>query len=564
MRFILNEYLSSLKEDKELDAFVEELAKSMKYIPTSKIQKGRQFGVDISAVGSDEDGKRKLFLFVIKQGNFSRKTWDSGNVNDIRPSIIEIFDVYMKTRIVKPYDRLPIKIIVTCNGYLEQTVQDNWTNFVNQHTSESIEFDFWGIDKLCLFAEAFQMQEEILTPKLALEFRRALSFIDLPDYNLSHLYNFFEELLPNNEIEKINDKQIFKKLRLANLCLSIIVNWCEKSDNLKPAYIASERIILNLWKWLSVNRYIEKKGVVKEYVKILTNWKELNHKYLNKTYEYFKVQDGLSIGVPSHNEYCILTFEQIGIVAIMGLFQLWETELVIDDPKSSEIAKNYFSEANAIAECLKNLILQNPSSLSPKYDEHCIEIDLSLQLLCSLGRYNIAVPWLRDLINRIILNYNIDNLLPLLHSDYTKLNSGKSEIQETSFLIPMLAEWCIILKQIDMYRLLKDFIQRKLPKLNLQMWFPDKDVENYLYSSQANNYGTTMINIKLPDNYLLMEMNISEEKILLNAENNFSYNQLGLTFLNSLASRHFRTYPFPNSRRKFLRSVFCFQNSLEV
>lgn len=558
MRFILNEYLSSLKEDGELDSFIEELLKSMHYIPTTKIQRGRQYGVDLSAIGKDEDNTKKLFLFVIKQGNFSRKVWDGGNVNDIRPSITEILDVYLSTRIPKPYDKLPVKIIVACNGFLEQTVQVNWAQFVNNNTTDKVEFDFWGLDKLSSFAEIHQMQEEILTPSLALQFRRSLSFIDLPDYNLSHLYKFINDLLPYKESEKLTDKQVLKKLRLVHLCMGIINSWCTKSNNLKPAFIASERIILNTWGWLSGNGYIEKKGVHGEYFKILSSWKILNHSYLNKTFEFFKIQDGLGRGISDYNEYCLVTFEQIGIISVMGLYELWECSCLMDEKINVKVATNKYEEVEAIAITLSNLILQNPSSLSPRYDEHCIEINLALTLLYETGFFNVAIPWLKDLIDRMILEYQMDDFFPLLNSDAKKLNIEKAKTQESSLLINMLAEWCLILKQRRHYSIIRNFIKNKMPHLNLQMWIPDKDVEKHLYTRTINDSGTTMVSINLPENHLLLEMNMAEERVIMNEEKDFSCNTNALLFIPYLSSRHFRNYPFPNSWRKFLSTRFCF------
>jgi len=44
----------------------------------------------------------------------------------------------------------------------------------------------------------------------------------------------------------------------------------------------------------------------------------------------------------------------------------------------------------------------------------------------------------------------------------------------------------------------------------------------------------------------------------MNYEKNFSYNKYALSIMPFLASRHFRTYPFPNSWRGYLLTNFCF------
>lgn len=561
MRFIISEYLSSLKEDNELDAFLEELLKSMRFIPMAKIQRGRQYGVDLPAIGTDEDGKRKLLLFVIKQGNFSRKNWDSGNVNDIRPSIIEILDVYLTTRIPKPYDSLPVKIIVCCNGDMEQVIQENWAQFVNKQTTEGLEFDFWGLHRLVDYAEKYQMQEDVFSAELALNFRRALSFIDLPDYNLSHLYKFIRTLLPTIEPEPLTDRQVQKKLRLINLCMSIIHAWCKKSNNLKPSYVASERIVLATFKWLSENNFVGKQKAWTVFYALLQNWRFLNHSYLARTAEYFTTQDGLGIGIANHDEYCLVTYEQIGIISMMGIFELWECSLALrqENTEALKRAKDAFINAEGIANILTRLIENNPSSLNPRYDEHCIEINLALILLYETGLFQVAINWLRGLIDRLILNVKIANFFPLFHSEPENLKFEKANEQESSLLTNILAEWCLILRQLGYYHSLRDFLIADMPKLNLQMWLPDKEVENFLYTEDASKKaGSTMIGIEIPKNHLMLEMHMAEERQIINDEKDFSYNKYFLAFMPFLASRHFRTYPFPNNWRCYLRTNFCF------
>jgi len=91
-----------LKESGELDALLTDLIMSMDMKPLSKPQKGaRQYGVDLAAIGLDpDDDAEKLFLFVIKQGNINRNTWD-GQQQSVRESLNEINDVYLSSMLDK-------------------------------------------------------------------------------------------------------------------------------------------------------------------------------------------------------------------------------------------------------------------------------------------------------------------------------------------------------------------------------------------------------------------------------------------------------------------------------
>lgn len=560
MRLVLSDYLVAMKEDGELDSFLVQLLLSMKRLPIAKIQKGRQYGVDIPAVGEDADGVRKLFLYVVKRGNFSRKNWDT-HENDIRPSINEILDVFLKSRVPKPYDQLPVKIIVCCNGEMETAVLQNWSMYVNEHTTDKITFDFWGIHHLVDYADRFQMQEETLSEGLLLNFRRALLFLDLPDYNLSHLYAFLNDLLADKSTPQLTDRQVHAKLRLLNLCMGIVQSWCQKSGNLKPSYIASERIVLATANWIKSQNLIERKDVWKLFYAIIQNWRRHCHEYIDKTYKHFSVRDGLSLRIPSHEEYCLVTYEQIGILSTIGILELWECSLSLSfaEPIAIEKGQQAFASAEAIANILVNLINNNPSSLNPKYDEHCIEINLGLVLLYEAGLFREAFNWLKGIMDRLSLNITIADFFPLYDADPQKLLIERVKDQKSSFLCNFLAEWCLNFRKHELYKSFTDLLNEKLPEVNHQLWFPDKETERSLYAANASDKnGSTMIGIKFPKDPLIFEMHIAEERAILNEEKNFFYNKQGFSFLPFISSRHFRTYPFPNSWRCYLNSKFCF------
>lgn len=142
MRFILSEYITLLKEDGELDTLLTDLLMAMKITPISKPQRGRQHGVDIAAVGIDpEDGKKKVYLFVVKQKNLTRSSWNK-EVNSVRPSLDEVIDVYIPTMLDKRYKKLPIKIVVATNGEMVQNVQINWKNYVDNNSKKKRKYAF--------------------------------------------------------------------------------------------------------------------------------------------------------------------------------------------------------------------------------------------------------------------------------------------------------------------------------------------------------------------------------------------------------------------------------------
>ena len=115
MNFLTSEYLALLKEDGELDTLLIDILNSKGITPISKPQKGRQYGVDIAAIGKDKDGVEKLFLITVKQGDIKRSTWDSGQ-NSVRQSLNEIRETYINTSLTTRQKKLPKIIILATNG----------------------------------------------------------------------------------------------------------------------------------------------------------------------------------------------------------------------------------------------------------------------------------------------------------------------------------------------------------------------------------------------------------------------------------------------------------------
>ena len=150
MKLVLRDYLLSLKEDGELDAFIVRLIRELDLIPLTIPQRGRQYGVDISAVGPDFDKanhEQTLFLFVIKQGNITRANWDAVETG-VRTTLNEILDVYLVNHVPIECKTYPVKIVLSTNGEIKSNVWTNWVNYTNQNSKSGISFEFWGTDKL--------------------------------------------------------------------------------------------------------------------------------------------------------------------------------------------------------------------------------------------------------------------------------------------------------------------------------------------------------------------------------------------------------------------------------
>jgi len=163
MKLVIKEYISTLKESGELDALIPDILLNMGIKPLSKAQRGvRQYGVDISAVGIDpEDGKKKLFLITVKEGDITRNDWKGGSLQDVRTSLDEIKDVAIPLLTDPSHQKLPKKIIVSTNGEMHQNVENNWKGYKKSNETSKIEYDFWGIDKLTLLIDEWNCYKKM-------------------------------------------------------------------------------------------------------------------------------------------------------------------------------------------------------------------------------------------------------------------------------------------------------------------------------------------------------------------------------------------------------------------
>lgn len=553
MKLIIREYLSLLKESNELDALLSDLILTMDIEPLSKPQRGvRQYGVDLAGVGVDpEDGIKKVFLFVVKQKDIDRSSWGSGP-QAVRPSLDEIFDVYLQTMLDVSNNSLPKKIIVTTNGDLTQAVQMNWKFYTDEKTKlGEIEFDFWGGDKLSLLIEKYLFNEFLFPPFVQSYLRKTLAFIDMNDYDLSHYYQLIEEILFRKEAQQLKEK--LKVLRLLHLSLNVIFQWSQNANNLKPAFLSAERVTLRVWEWLYVYSLFEDKKIVTEFSKIEATRYSINNTYFNKIQPYCYVRDGLTGYGADEIEYPLLTFEQIGILGTIGLNLIYRSFL---SPEEEHYTQLQYAQITANA--LVNLIQNNRSSLYPLFDEHVTDIGLGFMLLYFMGKKDELHNWLFQLIDHIILNFKFNEKFPLFSDSYDELvdvQLGNKGVEiNSSTLLPVLLEWIVVLNDESSYIDARGAIKKLFPQLNLQIWYPDETTEPLMYHKNALfESGSMRYSIELPDSFTEFQRQIISETSIHGVSGNFSFLSKGYPIIGLVSSRHYRTPIFPVYWRQLIK-----------
>lgn len=557
MKLILSAYLRTLKERDEFDALLPDLLLSMGIIPLSKPQTGtRQFGVDLSAVGVDEDGIEKFFLFVLKKGNIGRRIWDGQGPQCVEPSLNEIFNVYLRSHVPPKYKKHPVKIVLGTTGDLKEEVQPNWAGYTERKKDEA-EFEFWGADDLAVLIESHLLDEHLFQSDDRTDLRRVLALVGEADYSLVDFHKLLlRQLRLSNDGELLDNEmstlELTKALTRANLTTRIVSGWATNEGDTKIALKATERALL--WSWWRISKAPEKdrKKLTGELRRLIETYAATAAAYLQKIEPHSHVRDGFS-GYASESSVLSLTvFEHIGLVASIGLVAIYLSEV------PGEPASNI--DIDQVSRVLLGVITNNPVSGSPSLDRNAIEVSLGLSYLALIGRSSEAKEWLGEIVGRIDYSYKVMRNFPIgtdSLDDLVELVFGEpeedriKELMATSWLLPTLAGWSVILDEETWYkRVVSGQEAESYPEICSQLWHPlKKDLFDHLYFHQAQyECGETEAPIKFPEEMTDYQKHMetfmaSERHEVVQSSPTFDENLYGLDLL---AMRHFKT-PVPAS-----------------
>jgi hypothetical protein len=243
MKLLLADYIGSLKERGELDAILPDLLSELGYHVISRPAIGAtQRGVDIAAVGKDDDGVRKLFLFSVKAGDLTRSEWNAGT-QSLRPSLDEMLEDYIPNRIPPQYKKLKVIVCLVVGGIVQQTVQPLVTAYIKKYTNKKISFQEWNGDHIAELLLAGPLREKLLPKPLQSSFQKAVAMVDEPDVSYEH----FTRLVTALQAQAATDKDRIRVARQIYICMWVLFVWSRDMDNLDASYRASELALLHTW-----------------------------------------------------------------------------------------------------------------------------------------------------------------------------------------------------------------------------------------------------------------------------------------------------------------------------
>lgn len=494
MKLLIRDYLASLKERNELDAILPDLLSELGFTVISRPGRGTsQHGVDIAAVGEDEDGERKIFLFSLKQGDVTRQDWD-GNPQAIRASLNEIRDAYIRNRIPVRYQTLRIVICLAFGGDLQEQVRDSWGGYTRENTTDRIAFEEWNGDKIAGLILKGILREEILPNDLRSSFRKAVAMVDEPDVSFAHFLRLTEGL---HRAGDISNKAKVRSARQLNICLWILFVWARDAGNLEAPYRASEIGLLKMWDLLRPG--IGKKSkdatdLANSFIKLiqlhLTIASELIEK---KVLPHANVRHGFSRAIKARDslDVNLACFEVLGRIGLTGLWLHWLLDRS-GKKGDDEMRQGVVNFVRAGFDLIQN----NPTLYSPRADRQGTDIALFLLLWMHSGQgAEEVVSWLSEMANRITFAVQSRGLYPLSSADYRDLSAHPRERSDEYFkettcgsaMLPLITAWLEAFRQDDVVKKISALAQKELEHCTFQLWMPDSNSETELFSGMLGH-----------------------------------------------------------------------------
>lgn len=559
---IVQEYLSSLKEDNELDALFPILLNVMGFhiIQTAKEAKGQsQYGKDIIAIGKDKNGIKYRWYFELK-GYKDRDITDKNFAipDGVLESIREAKFTAFNDSSIPEFNHLPLKITVVHNGILKPNIRPTFEGFITTEFKPG-EFERWDIYYLTDLFSKYLFSEYLLSdPESNRLFKRTLAFLDAADNDFSDLKQLIE--IQFDKVSSIKGRAFKKLFATLNLISSIIFHYSKENDNLIAAKECSNYIVLRTWAWVLKNKFEKKQSVLNEFRKLLKTQYRILNSYFSKTFNVATIKDGLYAENGVNFEvigYPLRCFEYIGDLIYYCNLRLYFPNF---DKKSDAYKEIHNRQKDKIITLIEN----NPGFFRPLLDNHSIPI---LQLFLffvdkSTWRQrdvDFIASYIFGVITGLIVikkqrgrfpeGYNRINLL----IEYVSTNSKPQEyIDDSSILIAILFELLAIFNAKDIYENFKKHIDENM---HLQIAHPNLkefDIEQVMFErhmdeeyyiegpfSQANSFEDL------------------KEKTMTRVFDKINYrtDEAGFPFLRILAHKYFKNEIFPNEWRELLSKV---------
>jgi hypothetical protein len=440
---------------------------------------------------------------------------------------------------------------VVTNGELKQTIQANWSGYVNDHKDRAL-IEFWGLDTLSTMIECYLLDEHVFHDEDRRDLRRSLALAGDVEYDQRDLHRLMLRALgltPEGVIDSVakSKKDLLKALRVVNFAAHAFASWALSDGDGRQGLMAMERAML--WSWHRVRLFDawESDGdMIQALGSFWQGCSIVGKQYFEKLQAHCYVEDGLLGYASDSAELSLVAFEQIGMLASIGLPYVL---LVVAD-EEERVA--HYNSAVAVADALASLIANNGICNSPCFDRHSQDIVLAMSLFVLTGRKDYAKKWLQILIRNIDYAFKAKRYVPIDSDSIDDLAdiggwySGQTadKLMRTSWMLAVLAGWCAVLGLDEAYSALRQGLAQDYPETCAQLWHPDLDIHEHLYFHAAHFLsGATEAPIRLPEE---MAQWLAHMQVIVESEQGKEClhtmgGKVGLPAIDMIACRHFGT-----------------------
>ena len=562
---IVQEYLESLKEDKELDKLFPVLLNIMKFriIQTPIESKGQnQYGKDIIAIGKANDGITYKWYFELK-GYDSKDITDKNfsSTDGIRESIIEAKDTIFKDSSIKGFNNLPIKIVLVHNGIMKTNVRPTFEGFISKLFKDCEEqFERWDIYYLTELFSKYLFSEYLLHDSESIRlFKKTLVFLDTPDYNYSDFKNLIS--LQFKKSDSIKGRSLNKLFATLGLISNIIFHYSKENKNITPAKECSKFLILKTWEWILMKNFETKKAITNKFENLLKIQLEIFNSYFKVTFKIAKIENGLF-------------YENGGLYETFG-YPFRSFKYIDDMIYFSNLRNHFYYQKNEkLINKQKDLIIEvikNNSSLErPVLDNHSIVI-VQLVLFFLNNNYrrqkdvNFITHYLFNLINNIILTKIKFNRLPDVYNNVDLTieymateKKPRDYTQSTSILLATLLELMAVFNSKEMF---EEILKHSDKELSLQIPFikMNENIELLMFSQNLyTEFSIETIN-NLPNSIDTWKNNMDFnlfKKTTYDKKDNIKYkyrtDSAGYKFLRYLSHSYYKNEIFADEWRSLI------------
>lgn len=512
LRLLLEDFLGLMREEGELDVFLPLLMSAMGHEVVYRAQKGtRQYGVDISSVGRDEDGKKKLFLWLVKCGDINRTDWNSGP-QAIRQSIEDVGDAYLRSHVAPQHVRLQKKLLVVTNGDFNASLNETIAGFLETWSRQKrVEAVTVNGSTLAAWTEHHLLDEYVLTASNRVLLRRMLANVNSPELCISVGRTLFDSMVKGAKeparSKAAGKKRLLTGLRGVRTALSVLQVWAYNENNLLAPYRLAEFAVLSVWANLHDEISKGERPVIQEFANLLLQLTAIAEGYHQRHQPYYVTQDAFAHALPDNLLVTDTVFQEIGRIGLQGY--IWAAHAVESENElAAQMAGIYTNRLIA-------LLSSHSCSKSPCYDYHATDIHVGLLLLALANRKDEAKNWLHHLVLRLGHAANKPKFWP--HSapfeEALLIRQGYEETSEesrsTSTLIPVLLIWTAALGMDDAYHFIRDRILPLIPQTTPNFWSPDKGFDELVadpVALQQHGVGEAVLSIDAEPEQFVLKM----------------------------------------------------------